>query len=140
MDLPFAEVPGGYEFERPTPTFLANSWQSILIIKNVMWPNHSNRGVQYVSIRYTERVAGAGGVTSVGSRGDSYDCDDPIDRQVDLRGILKRGRDRGNWEQPVDIACNESLEAADDLPLCETLCGPSFRRKRSWVRAIAYGR
>jgi putative transposase len=35
--------------------------------------HHSDRGVQYLSIRYTERVAGAGGVTSVGSRGDSYD-------------------------------------------------------------------
>ena len=28
---------------------------------------------QYLSIRYTERLAEAGGVTSVGSRGDSYD-------------------------------------------------------------------
>jgi putative transposase len=35
--------------------------------------HHSDRGVQYLTIRYTERVAGAGGVSSVGSRGDSYD-------------------------------------------------------------------
>jgi len=28
---------------------------------------------QYLSIRCSERVAGAGGVSSVGSRGDSYD-------------------------------------------------------------------
>ena len=35
--------------------------------------HHSDRGVQYLSIRYTERVAEAGGVSSVGSRGDSYD-------------------------------------------------------------------
>jgi putative transposase len=28
---------------------------------------------QYLSIRYTERLAEAGAVTSVGSRGDSYD-------------------------------------------------------------------
>jgi putative transposase len=28
---------------------------------------------QYLAIRYTERVAEAGAVTSVGSRGDSYD-------------------------------------------------------------------
>jgi putative transposase len=35
--------------------------------------HHSDRGVQYLSIRYTERVADAGGVSSVGSRGDSYD-------------------------------------------------------------------
>jgi putative transposase len=35
--------------------------------------HHSDRGVQYLSIRYTERVADAGGVQSVGRRGDSYD-------------------------------------------------------------------
>ena len=35
--------------------------------------HHSDRGVQYVSIRYTERLAEAGIVPSVGSRGDSYD-------------------------------------------------------------------
>jgi putative transposase len=35
--------------------------------------HHSDRGVQYLSIRYTERLAEAGAVCSVGSRGDSYD-------------------------------------------------------------------
>ncbi len=35
--------------------------------------HHSDRGVQYLSIRYTERLAEVGAVTSVGSRGDSYD-------------------------------------------------------------------
>jgi putative transposase len=35
--------------------------------------HHSDQGSQYLSIRYTERLAEAGGVTSVGSRGDSYD-------------------------------------------------------------------
>jgi len=35
--------------------------------------HHSDRGVQYVSIRYTERLAEAGVETSVGSVGDSYD-------------------------------------------------------------------
>jgi transposase InsO family protein len=35
--------------------------------------HHSDRGVQYVSIRYTERLADAGIEPSVGSRGDSYD-------------------------------------------------------------------
>jgi putative transposase len=35
--------------------------------------HHSDRGVQYLAIRYTERLADAGAVTSVGSRGDSYD-------------------------------------------------------------------
>ena len=35
--------------------------------------HHSDRGVQYLSIRYTERLAGAGIEPSVGSVGDSYD-------------------------------------------------------------------
>ena len=33
--------------------------------------HHSDRGVQYLSIRYTERLAEAGIETSVGSRGDA---------------------------------------------------------------------
>jgi len=35
--------------------------------------HHSDRGVQYLSIRYSERLAGAEIVASVGSKGDSYD-------------------------------------------------------------------
>lgn len=35
--------------------------------------HHSDRGGQYLSIRYTERLAEAGGVRSVGSQGDAYD-------------------------------------------------------------------
>jgi transposase InsO family protein len=35
--------------------------------------HHSDRGTQYVSIRYTERLAEAGIEPSVGSKGDSYD-------------------------------------------------------------------
>jgi putative transposase len=34
---------------------------------------HSDRGVQYLSVRYTQRLADEGAVTSVGSKGDSYD-------------------------------------------------------------------
>ena len=35
--------------------------------------HHSDRGMQYLAVRYTERLAEAGAVRSVGSRGDSYD-------------------------------------------------------------------
>jgi putative transposase len=35
--------------------------------------HHSDRGVQYLAIRYTERLAAAGAVNSVGSKGDSWD-------------------------------------------------------------------
>lgn len=36
--------------------------------------HHSDRGVQYRAVRYTERLADAEAVASVGSKGDSYDC------------------------------------------------------------------
>jgi len=35
--------------------------------------HHSDSGVQYLAIRHTERLAEEGAVTSVGSRGDSFD-------------------------------------------------------------------
>jgi len=35
--------------------------------------HHSDRGSQYLSVRYTQRLADAGAVTSVGSCGDSFD-------------------------------------------------------------------
>lgn len=35
--------------------------------------HHSDRGVQYTAIRYTQRLVEAGIDPSVGSRGDSYD-------------------------------------------------------------------
>jgi putative transposase len=35
----------------------------------------SIRGTQYTSIRYTTRLADAGAVASIGSVGDSYDCE-----------------------------------------------------------------
>ena len=36
--------------------------------------HHSDRGVQYRAVRYTDRLAEAEAVASVGSKGDSYDC------------------------------------------------------------------
>ena len=39
--------------------------------KNVI--HHSDRGVQYLSIRYTDKMADSGVIASVGTTGDSYD-------------------------------------------------------------------
>src|SRR3954447_7587785 len=36
--------------------------------------HHSDRGSQYLSLRYTDRLDAAGAVRSVGSKGDSYDA------------------------------------------------------------------
>jgi putative transposase len=35
---------------------------------------HSDAGVQYTAIRYAERLADAGAIASIGTVGDSYDC------------------------------------------------------------------
>ncbi len=63
--------------------------------------HHSDRGVQYLSIRYTERLAEAGAVTSVGSRGDSYD--NALAESV--IGLYKTEliRKRGPWKNLDDI-------------------------------------
>jgi putative transposase len=66
--------------------------------------HHSDRGVQYLSIRYTERLADAGAVNSVGSRGDSYDnaMAESINGLYKAEVIHKQGR----WwsHQPVELA------------------------------------
>jgi putative transposase len=66
--------------------------------------HHSDRGVQYLAIRSTERLAEAGAVTSVGSRGDSYD--DALAETV--MGLYKTEliRRRGPWRtaEQVELA------------------------------------
>ena len=57
--------------------------------------HHSDRGVQYVSIRYTERLAEAGIEPSVGSIGDSAACP----RAGDAGPGGQRAR--GNGDRPV---------------------------------------
>ncbi len=63
--------------------------------------HHSDRGVQYLSIAYTERLAEAGAVTSVGSRGDSYDNA----AAESLIGLFKTEliRSRGPWKGLDDV-------------------------------------
>jgi len=63
--------------------------------------HHSDRGVQYLCIRYTERIAEAGGVTSVGSRGDSYDNA----LAESIIGLFKTEliRNKGPWKGLDDV-------------------------------------
>jgi putative transposase len=63
--------------------------------------HHSDRGVQYLSIRYTERLAEAGVVASVGSRGDSYDNA----LAESFNGLYKTEliRHRGPWRGLDDV-------------------------------------
>ncbi|EXU78503.1 integrase, partial [Comamonas aquatica DA1877] len=55
--------------------------------------HHSDRGSQYVSIRYTERLEEAGLMPSVGSTGDSYDnaLAETINGLYKTEVIYKRG-------------------------------------------------
>ncbi len=57
--------------------------------------HHSDRGVQYVSIKYTERLAEAGLVPSVGSVGDSYD--NPLAESINALYKAEVIHRRGPW-------------------------------------------
>lgn len=63
--------------------------------------HHSDRGVQYLAIRYTERLAENGVVASVGSRGDSYDNA----LAESIIGLYKTElvRNRGPWRGLDDL-------------------------------------
>jgi len=63
--------------------------------------HHSDRGVQYLAIRYTERLAANGVVNSVGSRGDSYDNA----MAETINGLYKTElvRNRGPWRGLEDL-------------------------------------
>jgi transposase InsO family protein len=72
--------------------------------------HHSDRGVQYLSIRYTERLAEAGIERSVGSVGDSYDNA----LAETINGLFKTEviRRRGPWRNidEVEIAVLEWVD------------------------------
>jgi len=63
--------------------------------------HHSDRGSQYLSIRYTERLAEAGALCSVGSRGDSYDNA----LAETIIGLFKAEliRNRGPWKNLDEV-------------------------------------
>ena len=72
--------------------------------------HHSDRGVQYLSIRYTDRLAEAGIVPSVGSVGDSYDnaLAETINGLYKTEVIRKDGPWRGI--DPVEYATLEWVD------------------------------
>jgi putative transposase len=83
--------------------------------------HHSDRGVQYLSIRYTERLAEAGAVTSVGSRGDSYDNA----LAESIIGLYKTEliRKKGPWKNldDVEFATLEWVDWFNHRRLFETI-------------------
>jgi transposase InsO family protein len=83
--------------------------------------HHSDRGVQYVSIRYTERLAEAGIEPSVGSVGDSYDNA----LAESINGLYKTEviRRRGPWRslEAVEFATLEWVEWFNNRRLLEPI-------------------
>jgi len=83
--------------------------------------HHSDRGVQYVSIRYTERLAEAGIEPSVGSVGDSYD--NALAESV--IGLFKTEviRRRGPWRslEGVEFATLEWVDWFNNRRLLEPI-------------------
>ncbi len=63
--------------------------------------HHSDRGVQYTSIRYAEHLDDIGAVRSVGSKGDSYDNA----AAESLNSLYKKELIdfRGGWEGVMDV-------------------------------------
>lgn len=83
--------------------------------------HHSDRGVQYVSIRYTERLAEAGIEPSVGSVGDSYDNA----LAETIIGLYKTEviRQRGPWRnlEAVEFATLEWVDWFNNRRLLEPI-------------------
>ena len=83
--------------------------------------HHSDRGVQYLSIRYTERLAEAGIEPSVGSIGDSYD--NALAESV--IGLYKTEliRRRGPWRhiEAVEFATLEWIDWFNNRRLLEPI-------------------
>jgi putative transposase len=63
--------------------------------------HHSDKGVQYVAVRYTQRLAEAGAVASVGSTGDSYD--NALAEAFNSLFKAELVRKRGPWRSIDDL-------------------------------------
>ena len=96
--------------------------------------HHSDRGVQYVSIKYTERLAEAGLVPSVGSVGDSYDnaLAETINGLYKAEVIWRRGP----WRtlEAVEFATLEWVDWYNNRRLLETIgyVPPAEAEARYW--------
>jgi putative transposase len=62
---------------------------------------HSDKGVQYLAVRYTQRLAEAGAVASVGSTGDSYD--NALAEAFNSLFKAELIRNRGPWRSIDDL-------------------------------------
>ena len=72
--------------------------------------HHSDKGVQYVAVRYTQRLSEAGAVASVGSTGDSYD--NSLAEAFNSLFKAELVRNRGPWKNidELEIATAEYID------------------------------
>ncbi|TDQ46320.1 putative transposase [Actinorugispora endophytica] len=72
--------------------------------------HHSDRGVQYLAVRYTQRLAEAGAVASVGTTGDS--CDNALAEAFHSLFKAELVRNRGPWRNldHLEIAVAEYVD------------------------------
>jgi transposase InsO family protein len=99
--------------------------------------HHSDRGVQYVSIRYSERLAEAGIEPSVGSVGDSYDNA----LAETIIGLFKTEviRQRGPWRgiEAVELATLEWVDWFNHRRLFEPIGDvPPAEKEAEYYRKI----
>lgn len=103
--------------------------------------HHSDRGVQYLAIRYAERLAEEGAVTSVGSKGDSFD--NALAETVN--GLYKTEliRRRGPWRtlDQVELATAGWVQWWNERRL-HGACGdiPPAEYEAAYHRALAEGK
>ena len=96
--------------------------------------HHSDRGVQYLSIRYTERLAETGIEPSVGSVGDSYDNA----LAETIFGLYKTEliRRHGPWRniEEVEVDSTDRIVRFSMLPEASIRAEFTVTQRRTWVR------
>ena len=72
--------------------------------------HHSDKGSQYLAVRYTQRLAEAGAVASVGSTGDSYD--NALAEAFNSLFKAELVRNKGPWKgiDDLEIAVAEYID------------------------------
>ena len=89
--------------------------------------HHSDKGVQYVAVRYTQRLAEAGAVASVGSTGDSYD--NALAEAFNSLFKAELVRNKGPWKNidDLEIAVAEYIDWFNHRRLHGAITdGPSY--------------
>ena len=96
-DLTYVRTWSGFVYV----AFITDAYSRMIVGWQASRSLRSDRGVQYLSIRYTERLAETGAANSVGSRGDSYDNA----LAETINGLYKTEliRNRGPWRGLDDL-------------------------------------